>query len=227
MRISEYSEHLNGTVVSKCGSFSSKSRLAFSFMPRTPTFDRDAKIEEAMELFWEQGYEATSVQDIVEHLGLNRSSLYNAFGGKHALYLEALDQYRQEGIDRLRRQLQGAPTAMDGIRQAFMAVAERATASCCGCFTTNAAVECAPSDASTRERARESFSDMRALFRGAVEQAQEEGAIDASRDAEALGRHLTNAYNGIHLTAKTEPPDEVVQDIVEETLRGLACPAEN
>jgi TetR/AcrR family transcriptional repressor of nem operon len=194
-------------------------------MPRTPTFDRDTKIEEATELFWEQGYEATSVQDLVDHLGLNRSSLYNAFGGKHELYLEALDQYRQKGIERLRRQLQDAPTAMKGIRQAFMAVAERATASCCGCFTMNSAVECAPSDASTQERARESFGQMRSLFRAAVEQAQEEGTIDASRDAEALGRHLTNAYNGIHLTAKTEPPNAVVQDIVEETLRGLTCPA--
>lgn len=196
-------------------------------MPRSPTFDRDAKIEEAMQLFWEQGYEATSVQDLVERLGLNRSSLYNAFGGKHDLYLEALDRYRQEGIERLRRQLQDAPTAMEGIRQAFMTVAERATESCYGCFTTNAAAECAPHDASTQDRARESFDRMRTLFRGAVERAQEDGAIDASRDAEALGRHLTNAYNGIHLTAKTDPPGAVVQDIVEETLCGLTCPADD
>jgi len=196
-------------------------------MPRSPTFDRDAKIEEAAELFWEQGYEATSVQDLVDHLGLNRSSLYNAFGGKHELYLEALDRYRREGIERLRRQLRNGLTAMDGIRQAFLAVAERATESCYGCFTTNAAVECAPHDASTQDRARESFGRMREVFRDAVERAQEEGAIDASRDAEALGRHLTNAYNGIHLTAKTDPPDAVVQDIVEETLRGLTCPPDD
>ncbi|WP_103020479.1 TetR/AcrR family transcriptional regulator [Salinibacter altiplanensis] len=192
-------------------------------MPRSPTFDRDAKIEQAMQLFWEKGYEATSVQDLVDHLELNRSSLYNAFGGKHELYLEALDRYRQEDIEWLRGQLRGAPTAVDGIRQAFVAVAERATESCCGCFTTNAAVECAPRDGSTQERARESFKEMRSLFRAAVERAQEAGAIDASRDAKALGCHLTNAYNGIHLTAKTDPPNEVVQDIVEATLQGITC----
>lgn len=192
-------------------------------MARPPTFDRDDKIEEAMELFWEKGYEATSVQDLVDRLDLNRSSLYNAFGGKHELYLEALDRYRQAGLQRLRRQLRDAPTAMDGIRQAFMDVAEQATASCHGCFTMNAAVECAPRDPSIRDRARDSFETRRALFRAAVEQAQDEGAIDPSRDAEALGRHLTNTFNGIQMTAKTEPPDEVVQDIVEETLRGLTC----
>jgi len=195
-------------------------------MPRSPTFDRDAKIEQAMQLFWENGYESTSVQDLVDHLGLNRSSLYNAFGGKHELYLEALDRYRREDIEWLRDELREAPTAVQGIRRALMAVAERATESCCGCFTINAAVECSPRDASTQERARESFEEMRALFRAAVERAQKEGDVDASRDAAALGRHLTNTYNGIHLTAKTEPPDAVVQDIVEETLYGLTCPVD-
>ena len=120
-------------------------------MPRSPTFDRDAKVEQAMQLFWEKGYESTSVQDLVDHLGLNRSSLYNAFGGKHELYLEALDRYRREDIEWLQEQLREAPTAVEGIRQAFVAVAERATESCCGCFTTNAAVECAPRDAASRK----------------------------------------------------------------------------
>lgn len=190
-------------------------------MPRPPTFDREAKLEEAMTLFWEQGYEATSVQDLVEHLGLNRSSLYNSFGGKHELYLEALDHYRQQDHEMLRRRLQEGTTAMAGIRRAFMAVAERAVQSRCGCFTANATVECAPRDPCTEERACEWFRAMRGLFQEAVERAQEEGSVPSGRDAEALGRYLTNAYNGIHLTAKTGPSQELVEDIVDETLRGL------
>jgi len=190
-------------------------------MPRSPTFDRDEKLEEAMELFWEKGYEATSVQDLVDHMGLNRSSLYNTFGGKHDLYLEALDRYRKSGNRTLRQHLRDAPTALDGIRQAFAAVAEQATENECGCFTTNATVERAASDPSTQERACETFRTMRALFAAAVERAQEEGMVDPARDAEALGRYLTNAYNGIYLTAKTCPSADVVQDIVDETLRGL------
>jgi len=190
-------------------------------MPRSPTFDRDEKLEEAMELFWEQGYEATSVQDLVDHLGLNRSSLYNTFGGKHDLYLEALDRYRQSDNRALKQHLRDAPTALAGIRRAFAAVAEQATENECGCFTTNATVECATRDPSTRERACETFATMRALFQETVEQAQAEGAVEAERDAEALGRYLTNAYNGLYLTAKTCPSADVVQDIVDETLRGL------
>jgi TetR/AcrR family transcriptional repressor of nem operon len=194
-------------------------------MPRSPTFDRDQKLEEAMELFWEQGYEATSVQDLVDHLGLNRSSLYNTFGGKHDLYLEALDRYRASDNRALRRHLRDAPTALDGIRRAFAAVAEQATENECGCFTTNATVERAACDPSTRERACETFRVTRSLFREAVERAQDEGTVSDARDSQALGRYLTNAYNGLSLTAKTCPSADVVQDIVDETLRGLTSSA--
>lgn len=190
-------------------------------MGRPPTFNRENKIEEAMGLFWEQGYEATSVQDLVDHLDLNRSSLYNAFGGKHDLYLEALDHYRTKGNEALRGHLREAPTALAGIRRAFEAVAEQAAERQCGCFVANAAVECAPRDPETQARAADTFNTMRSLFREAVEHAQDEGPIDADRDAEALGRYLTNAFYGIHLTAKTDPPPAVVSDIVDETLRGL------
>jgi len=196
-------------------------------MPRAPTFDRDEKIEEAMDLFWEQGYEGTSVQDLVEHLGLNRSSLYNTFGGKHDLFLEALDRYRQRDREDLRRRLHEGSTAIEGIRRAFAAVAERALESPCGCFTANVAVECAPHDPCAQERARDAFQATRRLFQEAVERAQEEGTVPSSRDAAALGRFLTNAYNGIHLTAKTRPSQEVVQDIVQETLRGIQTPADD
>lgn len=195
-------------------------------MPRSPAFDRNEKIEEAMDLFWEQGYEATSVQDLVDHLGLNRSSLYNTFGGKHELFLEALDHYRRRDREDLRRRLRDAPTAMAGIRRAFEAVAERAVESPCGCFTANVAVECAPHDPCARERACEAFRATRRLFQKAVERAQEEGVVPSSRNAPALARFLTNAYNGIHLTAKTGPSPEVVQNIVDETLRGLRAPME-
>lgn len=193
-------------------------------MSRPPSFDRTEKVKEAMDLFREQGYEATSVQDLVDHLGLNRSSLYNTFGGKHDLYLEALDYCRQSEREALREHLHAPSTAMTGLRRAFEAVVEQVTSDPCGCLTTNATVECATSDPSTQERACETISAMKALFREAVERAQEEGGVDPSRDPEALGHYLTNVYNGLYLTAKTCPSADVLRDIVAETLRGLRTP---
>jgi len=195
-------------------------------MSRPPSFDRTEKVEEAMHLFREQGYEATSVQDLVDHLGLNRSSLYNAFGGKHDLYLEALDYCRRTEREALGEHLREAPTAIAGIRRACEAVVEQVTSDPCGCLTTNATVECATSDPSTQERACETLSAMQSLFQDTVERAQEQGDIDPSRDAEAIGHYLTNAYNGLYLTAKTCPSTDVLENIVTETLRGLRAPVE-
>ncbi len=62
-------------------------------MARTKNFDREEKLLLAMELFWQQGYADTSVSDLVNHLGINRFSLYNTYVDKESLYREALDYY--------------------------------------------------------------------------------------------------------------------------------------
>ncbi len=64
-------------------------------MPRVKEFDPDQALDRAMELFWRKGYEATSVQDLVEHMGINRFSLYDTFGSKHELFMAALDRYSE------------------------------------------------------------------------------------------------------------------------------------
>ena len=65
-------------------------------MPRPKSFDEDAVLDQAVELFWDRGYEGTSLADLEAHLGLGRQSLYNAFGDKHTLFLKALDRYRRK-----------------------------------------------------------------------------------------------------------------------------------
>lgn len=67
-------------------------------MARTKEFDPDAALQSALELFRQRGYEATSMSDLVEHLGIGRASIYATVGNKHALYLKALDRYDAGGI---------------------------------------------------------------------------------------------------------------------------------
>src|ERR1700730_2144482 len=66
-----------------------------SRMARQKEFDRDEVLHKAMEVFWSRGYEASSIQDLVKRMGINRQSLYDTFGDKHTLYLQALDRYRE------------------------------------------------------------------------------------------------------------------------------------
>ena len=87
-------------------------------MPRTRTFTRDAAIEAATEAFWENGYEGTPVAELERRTGLNRSSLYLAFGSKNALFVEALDRYTADVLDPLISPLEADP-GIAGI-QAFL-----------------------------------------------------------------------------------------------------------
>jgi TetR/AcrR family transcriptional repressor of nem operon len=64
-------------------------------MPRTKKFDPEKTLVKAMNLFWENGYHSTSMQDLVDHLEINRASLYDTYGGKEQLFSQALEKYQE------------------------------------------------------------------------------------------------------------------------------------
>src|SRR3982751_5501533 len=114
-------------------------------MARHKEFDRDEALQKAMEVFWARGYEATSVGDLVEQMGINRQSIYDTFGDKHSLYLQSLDRYREvEGRKMLEAvehpgAVKGAlPQLFQGVIECALGGGERR-----GCFVGNATSELA------------------------------------------------------------------------------------
>lgn len=190
-------------------------------MPRAKEFDPEDVLEEAMELFWEQGFEATSAQDLVDRTGLNRSSLYNTFGSKQELYLRALDVYREKDAERFDGLLEQFDSALDAIGSVLMG-AVPSEGSPCGCFVACATVERADSDPDTRERVRESFDRMRDGFTALVKHAQVQGEIEAESDPVETAHFLTNAYFGMQTMAQIGLPRSVFEDIVDRTLQDLS-----
>src|SRR5213075_2124987 len=93
-------------------------------MARHKEFDRDEALQKAMEVFWSRGYEAASIQELVEHMGINRQSLYDTFGDKHALYLKALDRYREVESRKLFELLGRGGSVKKAFRQLFSGVVE-------------------------------------------------------------------------------------------------------
>ncbi len=192
-------------------------------MPRTKAFDPDAALDRAVALFWARGYQAVSVQDLVDALGISRSSLYQTFGDKQALWLAALDRYRQqdEAGATLLREAETEPLA--ALRRYFQAIVE-GTASDTerrGCLLANAAVERGPSDAETAQRAQAALAGLQQTFERVLTRAQEKDELPAKHDATALGRLLANTVYGLRATARLSPPREVLQDVVDQTLRVL------
>src|SRR5258707_10646914 len=114
-------------------------------MARQKEFDRDEVLHKAMEAFWTRGYEGASVQDLVKHMGINRQSIYDTFGDKHALFLQALDHYREIESRRVFELLERPGPVKKNFRQLFERVVEKAISEegKRGCFVGNSMAELA------------------------------------------------------------------------------------
>ncbi len=184
-------------------------------MARQKEFDRDEVLEKAMNLFWYKGYEATSVQDLVERMGINRGSLYDTFGDKHSLYLAALDRYSKTAAEQLQI-LEQTDAGLSAIYQFFhtLEAAFSTEEHCKGCLMANSMVELALHDPQTARKISAHLSRMETGFYQALLRAQAHGEIAAERNLQALARFLTSSVNGLSVMAKAVSDRNVLQDIV-------------
>ena len=147
-------------------------------MARPREFDETAVLEAAMNCFWAQGFEQTSVRDLAEQMGITGASLYNAFGDKRSLYRQAFVHYLAQTVrDRVAR-LEKLPPAM-AIRTFFDEIIERSVddEQRRGCMLVNAALELAPYDPEFQKLVAEEMVFIEAFFRRCIEAGQKDGSI--------------------------------------------------
>jgi TetR/AcrR family transcriptional repressor of nem operon len=192
-------------------------------MPRPKEFDPDTAAQEAMEAFWERGYAATSVNDLLAEMGLNRGSLYGTFGDKKQLFLAALDRYDAQRADELREMLERPGSAKHAIVD-FVHMA----AGCCtsdegrrGCLAGKAAMELAPHDKDIANWLKKFHRRNIDLVARTIARGQQQGEIDARLDARAAARFLLNALAGLRLLGTMSPSESEVADVVKLTLKVL------
>ena len=183
-----------------------RSAPTFLAMARPRTYDRETALDHALGVFERLGYEAASLQDLVDGTGLSRSSLYAEFGSKHGLYLAALDRYRSDGTSRLEETFAAAPTALAGIEAYLDSVVRGAgdgdEPPAAGCLVTNVAVEVAARDAETARRVRQSLDGLLAAFERQIERAQAEGEVAPEADARALAESVVTTVYGLRTMSK-------------------------
>lgn len=191
-------------------------------MPRPRTFDREEVLDRALETFWCQGYEATSVQDLVDTMGISRASLYNAFGSKHDLFMEVLKHYEAQRVDRTIEMLREGSSARRAIRDVFEhAIDEALTADRRGCLITNTATEMCARDAECAEQVQRNFARVERAFETALQRGQASGELSFSRDVTALARFFTNTLQGIRVMAKTRLDRVALEDVVQVAMQVL------
>ncbi|QKZ16111.1 TetR/AcrR family transcriptional regulator [Streptomyces chartreusis] len=179
-------------------------------MGRTKEFDPATALAAAMDLFWRKGYEATSMQDLVDHLGIGRASIYATFGSKHELYLKALQHYRND-FDVTARQLSQPGSAIAAIRTLVHYIVEDklADADRKGCFAVNAAGECLPGDEQLTRQVEAAWGTMETLLTSALYRAQAQGELAAHKNPQELGRFLFTVIEGLMVLAKAPDPQRL------------------
>jgi TetR/AcrR family transcriptional repressor of nem operon len=190
---------------------------------RHKEFDRDQALHKAMEVFWSRGYEGASIQELVGRMRINRQSLYDTFGDKHALYLQALDRYRQVEGRRLIALIERPGSVKKSLRQLFGEVVEKALRDRehRGCFMGNATSELA---GRCKKTASLTCNNMKAteeaLYR-ALLRGKREGEVKGVRDPMAMARFLCCTLQGLVLMAKARHDRKLLTDVVKVTLSVL------
>lgn len=184
-------------------------------------FDPDVVLRRALDLFWRRGYEATSMADLVEHLGIGRASIYATYGSKHDLYLKALEHYgRTTGLASVEALSQPGPV-LPAIRGLLLAFADSPADGPKGCMLTNAAIELMGVDDAVREQVERGLGGLELTLTSALMRARAQGEIAADRDPVALGRFLLVFMQGLRVLGRGEPDPDRVRDAVDQALGAL------
>jgi TetR/AcrR family transcriptional repressor of nem operon len=182
-------------------------------MGRSKEFEENTVLQKAMEVFWHQGYEKTSMSDLVEQMGIHRKSLYDTFGDKHSLYLKVMDRYREYSTARLKSEILRADTAYQAIQYIFDYIIEGNDDKHCGCLFVNATTEMGPWDQVVVKKSEEAFSEAENFITEIIKKGQENGELSCSYDDEVLGEVLHNALLGLRVLVKTSASKEKMHNI--------------
>ena len=192
-------------------------------MPRPKSFDESAALDRAVELFWERGYEGTSIADLEERLGLGRQSIYNAFGDKHQLYLKALERYQDRSAEQHLAGLTAPGAGLEAIRRYFTTLVEGLTepGPRKACLIANSILELAATDEDTRVRCASSRDAALRGFRRALRNAVEQLDLPKGFDVNGAALMLVTQMYGLSVMAKTGASRESLRGAAEAALANL------
>ncbi|HBK92132.1 MAG TPA: TetR family transcriptional regulator [Parvularcula sp.] len=187
-------------------------------------FDRDEVLDRAMQAFWARGYQATSIQDIVDITGVNRASLYQTYGDKRELFLACLKLYDRTRRRQVLENLEENHPPVEAIRSLFAGFVAAATrrGGIKGCFLTNIALELAPYDPAVRRFVARSQKEIESFFERMVRKGKEQGVIPDRVRSEDAARGLLAALLGLIVLTRSQPDLQLLTGVVDDAMNRLA-----
>ena len=188
---------------------------------RPKQFDDDEVLARAMQVFWRKGYDATSLDDLVEAMGIPRQSLYRTFTDKHTLFLRALEYYDQNVTSRILAVLSAEGPAIDNLLAVFEAWKQAINSpERMGCLMVNTSTQVPPDDAQVIKIVEENRKRGAAVFEKTLRRAQKEGDIDSSINPKVASRTICATVNGLLGMSRTGASDAFKKDVL-ASLPGL------
>ena len=169
-------------------------------MARPREFDETEALSRARELFWRDGYAATSLAGLLDAMAISKSSFYETFGSKHELFLRALADYQDERASQVETQLARGPDARAAIEALFRNIGHGELAK--GCMSCNEAIELGQRDPAVEARVGSAMAGFEKLVERTIVRGQREGSIGPSKDAASLARLLAVAFSGLQVMVR-------------------------
>ena len=189
---------------------------------RPKEFDRSDALESAMQVFWTKGYEAASVRNLLDGMGINRGSMYDTFGDKRSLFLEAINHYLRHVAGPLVKTLDAPGSPLVNIRKTLIELVTVAGSNGCrGCLITNVTVEVGPHDPEVARAMTSAMKETQAVFKRALIRAAECGEISPQADTRALARFLVNTMQGLVVLRKAKAGEKTCRDVIEVAMAAL------
>ncbi|WP_137904681.1 TetR/AcrR family transcriptional regulator [Chryseobacterium sp. 2VB] len=189
-------------------------------MPRNKEFDYTEKLELARNLFWEKGYHATSMHDIVDAMNLNRSSIYDTYGNKHDLFLKCLSNYSDFKENQYYQSLQAKNEGITALENIIRDVVEQTVTDNKACLTVKTIFEIVPEDQEARQLILKSGKSLLAILEKAILQAQEGGNIKSTTSAQIIARYILSSFSSFwshyNLTQNKKEVMEMVDFLIDQ-----------
>jgi AcrR family transcriptional regulator len=197
---------------------------------RPRLYDPDVALARAMDVFWDRGFAATSLDDLGEAMGMNRPSVYAAFGDKHELFVKTLRRYQEAGQDGLRRALAPQRPLRESLRDLFSMLLARYLSGeqvPRGCFMFTVAITEAVQDPAVRAVVADAMRAFDAAFEARFEIARHQGEIAPTADPVALARLASGLVHTLSVRARAGEKRPTLQTVIDAFLIALCGPDAN
>lgn len=191
-------------------------------MARSKEFEREEVLDRAIDAFADQGFAGTSTDTVLQAMGISRQSMYDTFGDKRRLYLEALERYSGHSVTQILASLQSAASPLAGIEAALVDFASRPqSVASLGCLGVSSVCEFGVSDDEVSQVNQAASKRLASAFERAVTEGQQAGEIDAALKPRAAVQFILAMLTGMKVAARGGASIATLREMARVALRSL------